>query len=191
MTESETKTCPFCAEDIKAAAIKCKHCGSMLDGTRPGSEEQKVVHETKTFVIPLPEDSPAAQVSLDFGSSNKKFPRELFTALGYNMNGDHLNLTLGSLSRGLTYIWDSHKDYLLERLNDLGREGWELAEGWERTDEHGFLVNAADRFEFETVVTRGSRQVNGKPTLFGGPKTLHRITGAKFMMRRTIISRGE
>lgn len=28
---SETKVCPFCAEEIKFKAIKCKHCGSMLD----------------------------------------------------------------------------------------------------------------------------------------------------------------
>ena len=28
----ETKLCPFCSEEIKATAIKCKHCGSMLDG---------------------------------------------------------------------------------------------------------------------------------------------------------------
>lgn len=25
-----TRKCPFCAEDIKVEAIKCKHCGSML-----------------------------------------------------------------------------------------------------------------------------------------------------------------
>ena len=28
------KDCPFCAERIKAAAIKCKHCGSEIPATQ-------------------------------------------------------------------------------------------------------------------------------------------------------------
>ena len=30
MSDSETKTCPFCAEEILVAAVKCKHCGEFL-----------------------------------------------------------------------------------------------------------------------------------------------------------------
>ncbi|WP_267399023.1 hypothetical protein [Pseudomonas sp. GM_Psu_2] len=28
--EADEKICPFCAETVKAAAVKCKHCGSDL-----------------------------------------------------------------------------------------------------------------------------------------------------------------
>lgn len=36
MTEP-TKRCPECAEEILAAAVKCKHCGASLNAQPPGT----------------------------------------------------------------------------------------------------------------------------------------------------------
>src|SRR6185295_8237815 len=33
MSAEATKRCPYCGEQILAVAIKCKHCGSQLDGS--------------------------------------------------------------------------------------------------------------------------------------------------------------
>jgi hypothetical protein len=47
------KKCPFCAEDIQDAAIKCKHCGEFLDASNPRrvAEEKIPWYFRKSFII--------------------------------------------------------------------------------------------------------------------------------------------
>lgn len=57
------KKCPFCAEEVLDDALKCKHCGSWLDGrnqqgvtisrVNPGAELAAPIQRSKGSVTPI------------------------------------------------------------------------------------------------------------------------------------------
>jgi hypothetical protein len=51
--EEQTKKCPFCAEDIKTEAIKCKYCNSILSEQTAGDDDKKIIKPPTKNINPF------------------------------------------------------------------------------------------------------------------------------------------
>lgn len=105
-TTETTRTCPFCAEDIRQAAVKCRYCGEFLD--KPPRAKTRWYYSTITVIIAVLAVGPFA-LPLVWRNPRYSFVTKLAVTVGI------IGLTVT-----LCYIMVAMYTYMLDQVRMLG-----------------------------------------------------------------------
>ncbi len=99
MNQNDSKICPYCSEEVKMQAIKCKHCKSSLDSISNISNEQDDKQNNNSPIVSHNTDSAVNSTSNE--SLSKKVVRN--ENKYENSSGAIIAIVLGSV--GLLFSW--------------------------------------------------------------------------------------
>ena len=102
------KKCPFCAEEIQEAAIKCRFCGEFLDEAGRGEPKTKWYYSTSVIVIGLLAVGPFALPLVLFNPKYKVITKVILT------------IVVIAVTIGLCYLVGHMYQRLIQQINALG-----------------------------------------------------------------------
>ena len=119
MAREDTKICPYCSEEIKAGAIKCKFCGEFLQAsggspTRRPKHKPEVTWEYHDWVVPLSQTEIAGFPRLGKHVDIRTY---VYSGVLQDVNSIDAGARLG--------LWLHLSPLLLGKQKEFAEEGWE------------------------------------------------------------------
>lgn len=162
--------CAACGAELPDNANFCLKCGHQLKDLPARVLAGAPRHETKEFLVPLAGLSGLRSMPVE---RFKDLPVNFLRAAGVDARESFI------WANGWIAIWEANRLEIIERLNELGNEGWQLAQPLDLTPHPPYQrqLDWVSAFAFDEITV---------PWLFGSKKKLV-VKGVNLVMKRTVF----